>query len=405
MEPSTRIAGLLGGGDDGWSVFNRARAMIAAGTPVTELTIGEHDIRTAAPILQEMHRATLAGHTGYAAIPGTKALRDAVARRVQDRTGVATTRDNVMITPGGQSALFSAHAAVTDPGDVALFIDPYYATYPGTIRGVSAIPRSVKAHAENAFQPRPSDIDDAAADARSLLINSPNNPTGVVYSRETLEGIAAVCKQRDLWLISDEVYDTQVWEGTHISPRAISGMAERTLVVGSMSKSHAMTGSRCGWIVGPQEIIAMMINLATHTTYGVPGFIQDAATYALMQGPELENEVGAPFRRRRALAKAILARQNTVSLVPAQGAMYLMLDIRATGLDGGKFANGLLDAHQIAVMPGESFGTAAAGHVRVAMTIEDSAFESALATLCNFAGSKACGTARKDRAAPAFSDV
>ncbi|MEH6645625.1 pyridoxal phosphate-dependent aminotransferase [Sulfitobacter sp.] len=385
MQASTRISGILGGGSDGWEVFLRARQMIAEGTPVTELTIGEHDIRTAAPILQDMHRAAMAGHTGYAAVPGIDALRDAIAARVTAKTGVPTSRDNVMITPGGQAALFAAHMAVIDPGDKALYIDPYYATYPGTLRGASAVPVAVKAHADAAFQPRATDIAAAAQGAKSLLVNSPNNPTGVIYSRETLEDIAKVCRDHDLWLISDEVYDTQVWEGPHISPRALDGMADRTLVVGSMSKSHAMTGSRVGWVVGPEEIIAHLVNLATHTTYGVPGYIQDAALFALEQSDAFEAEIAEPFRRRRALAQNVLAAQNVVGTVPNGGAMYMMLDVSATGLSGEGFANALLDAHHIAVMPGESFGAAAEGHVRVAMTIEDNAFEQALKTLCTFA--------------------
>ena len=332
-----------------------------------------------------MHRAALDGHTGYAAIPGVAALRDAVAARVSERTGVPTTRDNVMITPGGQSALFAAHMAVIDPGDTALYIDPYYATYPGTLRGASAVPKAVAARAEDAFQPRAADIAAAAPGARSLMINSPNNPTGVVYSRATLEGIAKVCQDNDLWLISDEVYDTQIWEGAHLSPRALPGMADRTLVCGSMSKSHAMTGSRIGWVIGPEEIVAHLINLATHTTYGVPGFIQDAALFALELGPDFEAEIAEPFRRRRALAQGILAQHNSVTAVPSAGAMYLMLDVSATGLSGEGFANSLLDTHHIAVMPGESFGNAAAGHIRVAMTIADPEFEAALSTLCGFA--------------------
>jgi len=389
MALSQRITTLTGGGSDGWDLFLKARAMIADGVPVTELTIGEHDIRTAAPILQDMHRSAMGGHTGYAMVPGTDTLRDMVARRTAERTGVPTTRDNVLITPGGQSALFAAHAAACDPGDVALFIDPYYATYPGTIRGVSAIARSVQTRAEDAFQPRRSDIEAAVAGARSLLINSPNNPTGTVYSRATLEGIAQVCRAHDLWLISDEVYDTQIWEGEHISPRALPGMEKRTFVVGSMSKSHAMTGSRCGWLIGPSHAIANLITFATHTTYGVPGFVQDASAFALSLGPAFEAEVGAPFQRRRAIAQRVIATQNTVGLIPAQGAMYLMLDIRATGMTGDDFADALLEQEHIAVMPGESFGVAAAGHLRVAMTIEDDAFEAALTTLCRFAEARA----------------
>jgi arginine:pyruvate transaminase len=387
MQASQRITGILGGGSDGWGLFNKARAMIAAGTPVTELTIGEHDIRTAAPILQDMHRAAMGGHTGYASIPGVPALRDKIAARVTERTGTQTTRDNIMITPGGQSALYAAHFAVCDPGDRALYLDPYYATYPGTLRGVSAEPVRIETRASDAFQPRSTDIAAQAAGAKSLLINSPNNPTGVVYSRATLEGIAQVCRDHDLWLVSDEVYDTQVWEGDHISPRALPGMADRTLVVGSMSKSHAMTGSRIGWVLGPPDMIEGLINLATHTTYGVPGFIQDAALFALEQGEAFEADIAAPFRRRRDIAQKVLAGQNAVTLIPAQGAMYLMLDVRSTGLSGDAFADALLDRHHIAVMPGESFGKAAAGHLRVAMTIEDRAFEAALRTLCRFAES------------------
>ncbi|WP_298969810.1 pyridoxal phosphate-dependent aminotransferase [uncultured Roseobacter sp.] len=382
MQLSTRITGLTGGGSDGWDVFLKARDMIAQGVDVTELTIGEHDIRTAAPILQEMHATAMGGHTGYAAVPGTSSLRDTVAARVAERTGVPTTRKNVLITPGGQAALFAAHMAACDPGDTALYIDPYYATYPGTLRGVGAIPQAIETRARDAFQPRAEAIRAHSKSAKSLLINTPNNPTGVVYSDATLQEIAGICQADDLWLISDEVYDTQVWEGRHLSPRALPGMAERTLVVGSMSKSHAMTGSRCGWIVGPEAAIERLITLATHTTYGVPGFIQDASQFALTQGEAFEAEIAAPFQRRRAIATQVLAQQNTVGLVPAQGAMYLMLDIRATGMTGEDFAYDLLDAHHIAVMPGESFGTSAAGHIRVAMTIEDGAFESALQTLC-----------------------
>ncbi|WP_298291169.1 aminotransferase class I/II-fold pyridoxal phosphate-dependent enzyme [uncultured Litoreibacter sp.] len=386
MQLSQRISGLTAGGSDGWDVFYRARAMVADGVPVTELTIGEHDIRTDPTILAAMNASAKGGHTGYAMVPGVGDLRDEVATRLQTRTGVATTRDNVVITPGGQAALFAAHHATCDEGDVALYCDPYYATYPGTIRGVGAVPRAIVTSPEQAFQPSFVDIAKQARGARSLLVNTPNNPTGVVYDRATVEGIARACCEYDLWCISDEVYDTQVWEGEHISPRSMDGMAERTLVVGSMSKSHAMTGSRVGWVAGPAPVIEQLINLATHTTYGVPGYIQDAALFALNEGPALEEKVAAPFRRRRLVAQGLIATQNVAKLVPSGGAMYLMLDMRATGLSGEDFANRLLDAHQIAVMPGESFGTAAAGHIRVAMTVDDDAFVAALTTVLNFAG-------------------
>lgn len=390
MQLSQRVTNISGEDSDGWEVFNKARRMIADGTPVLELTIGEHDKGTDSAILSAMQQSARGGHTGYAMVPGTQALRKSVASRLQERTGVPTTYNNILITPGGQSALFAAHFAACNPGDRALFIDPYYATYPGTIRAVGAIPVAISTHPKDGFQPNADMISHQAAQgAASLLINSPNNPTGAVYSVQTLAQIANTCRDHDLWLISDEVYDTQVWDGTHISPRALPGMAERTLVVGSMSKSHAMTGSRVGWLAGPEEAISYLINLATHTTYGVAGFIQDAAAFALAQGPELEQKIAAPFRRRRDLVQRILAHQNTVGLIPAQGAMYLMLDIRATGLSGTEFAHSLLDSHRIAVMPGESFGHAARGHIRVALTVGDAHLTQALKTLLAHAQSLA----------------
>ena len=389
MQLSNRISTLTGGGSDGWDVFNRARDLIAAGETVTELTIGEHDIRTDPTILGAMDAAARGGHTGYASIPGVRSLRERVAKRLSRRTGVPTSIDNVMITPGGQAALYASHHAVCDEGDTALYIDPYYATYPGTIRGVGAVPKAIVTKAEDAFQPTRAALQAAAPGARSLLVNSPNNPTGVVYDLATMEAIADTCLGHDLWLISDEVYDTQVWDGTHLSPRALPDMADRTLVVGSMSKSHAMTGSRLGWVVGPKDVVDHLITLALHTTYGVPGFIQDAAEFALDQGTALEEKIAAPFRRRRDLAQKVLGAQNIVGSLPSQGAMYLMLDIRATGMSGEDFANALLDEHRIAVMPGESFGQSAAGHLRVAMTVDDDAFVKALETLCTFAATRA----------------
>ena len=382
MRLSNTITTITGGGSDGWDLFVKARKMIAEGHNITELTIGEHDIKTDTRILEAMHAAAVGGATGYAMVPGIEDLRQAVATRLTTRTGVPTRSENVLITAGGQAALFAAFRATLDAGDTALYINPYYATYPGTIRSVGGVPEAVTAEADNGFLPTYEALDAAATSAegraKALLINSPNNPTGAVYDRDTLEAIAAVAIKHDLIVISDEVYDTQVWEGEHISIRALEGMAERTLVVGSMSKSHAMTGSRVGWLVGPEPAMGHVLNLLTNTNYGVAGFTQRAALFALGLGSPFEAEIGAPFQRRRALAQKALEGQNTIRLSKPSGAMYLMLDIRATGLSGDDFADKLLMERGIAVMPGESFGSAAAGHVRIAMTIPDAPFEAAI---------------------------
>ena len=385
MKPSQRISQMNLEGSDGWEVFLRARGLSDAGHKITELTIGEHDIRTDLSILKAIHASAIAGNTGYSMVPGINTLRKAVAQRITRRTGVPTEIENVMITTGGQAALYAAHTATCDPGDTALYVEPYYATYPSTLRAQNLNAISIPTHAEHGFEPLKKNLEPLMLGARSLLINSPNNPSGTVYSRQTTEMISDLCKKYDLWLISDEVYDTQVWDGMHFSPRALPGMAERSLVIGSMSKSHAMTGSRVGWIVGPKDMISKLTDLATNITYGVPGYIQEGALFALSLGSSFEEQIGAPFRRRRQIALDILKEFPAVRAIDPKGAMYLMVDIRATGLSGDAFANRLLDERQIAVMPGESFGASAAGHLRIAMTIDDDRFASALETLCEFA--------------------
>lgn len=385
---STRIAGLNGGGDDGWGLFYRARAMKDAGEPVLELTIGEHDIRTAPDILDAMAASAKDGNTGYAAVAGSDALREAVAKRLTSFGNVSYGPENILITPGGQAGLFAAHNLACDHGDTALLIDPYYATYPGTIRGVGAVPKPIPTHPEDGFQPREADLMAASEGATSLLINTPNNPTGAVYSEDTLASIARVAEARDLWVISDEVYDAQVWDGHHRPFASLPGMFERTLTVGSLSKSHAMTGSRLGWVAGTETAVNHMIDLATTTTYGVPGYIQDGGLYALSLGPEVEAAVAAPFRRRRDMVLAQLTGQQAIRAIPPSGAMYVMLDIRATGLSGLAFGEALLDEECVAVMPGESFGAAAAGHIRVAMTLPDELFQTAMDRLFAFTARK-----------------
>lgn len=392
MRIAARVGAITGGGPDGWDLFRKARALVAAGVPVAELTIGEHDTPTDPAILDAMDRAARGGHAGYPVIPGHPELRAAIAARVTAATGVPTTPDQVLVTAGGQFALFAALAAACGDGAAAVYVDPYYATYPGTIRAAGGRPVTVAARPEDGFLPRAADVAaaaDAAGDAGALLINSPNNPTGAVYDAATLAALAAVCAARDMWLISDEVYDTQVWEGAHLSPRALPGMADRTLVIGSLSKSHAMTGARVGWLIGPAPVIAALSDLATHTNYGIPGFVQMAGLHALRMGPGFEAQVAAPFARRRGIVADLVAGQNAVRVLPMRGAMYAMLDIRATGLSGAGFAEALLDAERIAVMPGESFGRAAAGHVRVALTLPDDRLRDAVARLLAFAGRRA----------------
>jgi len=385
MKLSNRILGINGpGGSDGWEVYYRARELKAAGQPVINLTVGDHDAPTDPSIVQALADSAAAGSTKYTPVQGKPELRRAIAARVQARTGVPTTIDNIAVTNGGQAALFSALMCLCDPGDTALFVDPYYATYPGTIRAAGATPLTIPARPETHFQPDLDKLAAAAPKAKVLLINAPNNPTGVSYSAETLHGIAEICQKHDLWLISDEVYETLDWRGDFQSSRAVPGMADRTITLGSLSKSHVMTGFRLGWLVGPADVAEGVLNLTTNTTYGLAGFVQDAGLFAITKGDAAQAASAALYRRRAALAVEVFQGGNTITLTPPDGGMFAMLDARATRLSGQDFAHRLLDETGIAVMPGESFGQSAAGHVRAALTVDDENLRDALQRLREF---------------------
>ncbi|WP_316014244.1 pyridoxal phosphate-dependent aminotransferase [Roseobacter sp. HKCCA0434] len=385
MTPSARLRAIPDPAGDAWAVFERAVALKAEGRDVTMLSIGDHDTTTPHPILDAMIASARGGHTGYAAMSGTPGLRAAIAERASLRTGAPLTPEAVLVLPGGQFALFAALMAVTDPGDAVVLLDPYYATYPLTVRSAGAVPRIAPTRPDAGFLPDLDTLDAAMSGARALILNSPNNPTGAVYPRAVMERIAGMAIRHDCTIISDEVYDGQVWEGTHLSPRTLPGMAERCIVIGSLSKSHVMTGARLGWLVAPEGTALALRDLAISTTYGVPGFIQDAAEFALRDGDAIEAEAAARYRRRRDLAVEVLA-GSPVRVSPPQGGMYLMLDIRPTGLSGIDFAMRLLEETGVATMPGEGFGKAAAGHLRVALTVADERLADALRRLVTFAG-------------------
>ena len=392
MELSRRIRNVVPGGKDGWELLYRAWELQRAGEPVVMLTIGDHDIKTDPAILDAMKAAMDRGNLGYAELSGIPELRAAIAARASAATGAAAGPENVVVTPGAQAALFAAMVAVLDPGASCVLLDPYYTTYPQTVRAAGGRPIVVPTAAADGFQPDAERIAGALEpDTRAILLNTPNNPTGAVYERGRLEAVAELAVERGLWLISDEVYDTQLHDAVHLGPRELPGIADRTLVVNSLSKSHAMTGSRLGWVLAPPDAARRIGDLAIATNYGVPGFIQEAAVFALTdpQGARAEAEIAARYRHRRRLALDALGEGPGLRVLPPRGGMYLMIDIRETGLTGEAFADELLEEERIAVMPGESFGTAAAGHLRVALTVAEDRLEDALGRIARFAARRA----------------
>lgn len=384
--PSKRLSGILPSGKDGWEVHFEAMNRKQAGQPIIMLSVGDHDFDTPNETVEACVTAVRGGHHHYTQLPGVPRLREAMARASTRCTGVETSAAEVIVAPGGQFALYAAVQGTLDKGDHAVVVAPYYATYPGTFKAAEADFTVVEAEARDGFQPRAEAIRAALRpNTRAILINTPNNPTGAVYSRESLEGIARLCVEHDLWLLSDEVYWTMA-DGHHVSPRSLPGMAERTLVINSMSKSHGMTGWRIGWLTGPEAMVSLLISLNLVTTYGLTDFVQQAAAEALENGYGMKM-IAEIYNGRRNLFLDAVRGLNDVLVRGSEGGMYVMLDISAIDRDDEKFAWALLDAESVGVMPGSSFGDAAAGHIRISLCQPDDVLLDAAARIRRFASS------------------
>jgi arginine:pyruvate transaminase len=383
-KPSSRISGISPSGKDGWEVHFAALSRRQQGEDILMLSVGDHDFDTPSETVEACVTAVRSGHHHYTQLPGLPRLREAMARTAGEATGVPTTADEVLATPGGQSALYAAVQATLDPGDHAVVVAPYYATYPGTFRAAGADFTVVEARAEDGFQPDAKAVEAAVRpNTRAVLVNTPNNPTGAVYTRKTLEAIADICRKPDLWLFSDEVYWTLAGSSPHLSPRALPGMKERTLVINSLSKSHGMTGWRIGWLTGPAELIRLAICLNLVSTYGLNDFVSRAAIEALENRYGVD-EIAARYAARREVFLAEMRGFNAVTVRGSEGGMYAMLDIRAVEPDCEHFAWRLLEAEKVAVMPGSSFGEAAAGHIRISLCQPDALLKEAAKRLRRF---------------------
>ena len=362
---------IAGDGAAAWDIHYRALALREQGHDILLLSVGDPDFDTPAPIVQAAIDSLLAGNTHYADVRGKRTLRDAIARRQQARSGQAVTSEQVIVLAGAQCALFSVAQCVLNPGDEVLVAEPMYVTYEAVFGACGAVVIPVPVRSENGFRVMPEDVAARITPrTRALALNSPHNPSGASLPRSTWQALAELCIGHDLWLISDEVYSELLFDGEHVSPASLPGMAERTATLNSLSKSHAMTGWRIGWVVAPPALASHLENLALCMLYGLPDFVQDAAVVALDNHlPELA-VMREAYRQRRDLVCAVLADCPGVRALKPDGGMFVMLDIRATGLSAQAFADRLLERHGVSVLAGEAFGPSAAGHIRLGLVVD-----------------------------------
>lgn len=381
-----RTGRISGKGSDAWLIHERACDRRDRGEDVLFLTIGDTDFDTPAPITRACIDSLHAGDTHYSGLAGIAAYRAAVAERYSRVEGIAVRPEQVVVSAGAQHGLFCAAQCILDPGDEVILPEPKYVTYDALLGAAGATVVPVATDPTRNFHLDIAAIERAVTPrTKCLFINTPNNPTGTVLTREEVEAVADICIRHDLWCISDEVYATLTYERGHVSPLHIPGMAERTIVVGSLSKSHAMTGWRIGWVIGPDDLAEHLINLSLAMMFGIAAFIQKAGVVALTRDLDEAAAMKAELRARRDAVYRLLGNAPGLRVDLPEAGMFVMPDVSATGLTPFAFADRLLAEEGVAVLPADGFGLGGEGRLRLSLSVPVPVLEDACARMIRFA--------------------
>lgn len=362
-----RIAAL---GTERWAVHFAGRARAAVDPDFIELTIGEPDLPIDGELIDVTHTAMRAGRTRYSVGKGEPALLEALARKYSKRTGRAITPGHFLAFPGTQAALAIVMLGLVEASDAVLVPDPYYATYEAVVRTTGADFVPVAMDAANGFRLTAEQVRAAIVpNAKVLMLNNPHNPTGAVLDAQTIAEIGAVCREHDLWIVGDEVYESLIYEGGFASPFDNDDLADRVIATASISKSHAAPGFRSGWAAGPPWVMDRIQPLSEALLFGNQPFIADMTVHALDNPGDVGARMAASYKGRIAALMEAFAGSPLKPLKPQAG-MFMLVDVSATGLDGETFAWRLLD-QGVSVMPGSSFGEQANRFVRLSLTVPD----------------------------------
>ncbi len=370
------------------AVDARAKALLAAGEDVCGFAAGEPDFDTPEHIKEACIAALKAGKTKYAATPGIEPLRQAVASRYAAEYGLKATPAQVVVSPGGKFNCYMGVLATCSPGDEVIVPAPYWVSYPEMVKLAGATPKFVLADDRTGFRLTPAMVETAITPKTKLLIlNSPSNPTGAVYTRAELEAIVAVALKHNLYILSDEMYEHLVYDG--VKPTCVATLSKeaeaRTIVVAGFSKTYAMTGWRIGTTLAPLPIAKALAELQSQMSSNVTTFAQYGALAALTEKEKtaaaLKTMLTA-FDRRRKMLHAELNKIPGVTCLLAEGAFYLFPNISSFGLKDLDFCNRLLDSEKVAAVPGSAFG--AEGYLRLSYATSDEIIQKGVARLAKF---------------------
>jgi aspartate/methionine/tyrosine aminotransferase len=378
MRPvATRVSQLTGEG--ALAVFSRAKELEREGRSIIHLELGEPDFHPAAPVVDALRDAAASGRDRYVSTRGIPALRAAIANYLRRTRRLEVGSEEVLVAPGCKMALSLAMMALIEPGDEVLYPDPGFPIYPSFTRGLGATAIPFGLEEKNNFQPDLQEIAAKITPHTSVLIfNSPNNPTGTVFSRETLQQLADLARKHDLWVLADEVYARIVFNGKFLSIHSLPGMAQRTVIIDGFSKSFAMTGWRLGYAVAPKHVVDAMDLLVLNTFTCVAEFSQVAAIEALRDSTNAVDSMVAEYRKRRDLFVAGLNRVPGFRCQIPDGSFYAWVNVEETGLAAEEVARLLLEEAGVAGIAGAAFGTGGKNYLRFSLVSARHSLEEAL---------------------------
>jgi len=374
---ATRVSFLTGEG--ALSVFTRAKELEKEGRSIIHLELGEPDFHPAAPVVDTLRAAVANGRDRYVATRGIPTLRTAIADYLNRTRHIDVDAEQVLVAPGCKMALSLAMMALIEPGDEVLYPDPSFPIYPSFTRGLgaNAVPYSLRER--NQFQPDLAEIaSKITPKTRVLIFNSPNNPTGTVFTERAIAEIAELAKKYDLWVIADEIYARILFSGEYKSIWALPGMAERTVLIDGFSKSFAMTGWRLGYAVAQKRVIDALDRLVLNTFTCTAEFSQIAAIEALKDSTNAVPAMVEEYRRRRDVFVEKLNRIPGFRCQSPDGAFYAWVNIEDTSKPAEEVQRILLEEVGVAAIAGAAFGSEGKSYIRFSLVSATHLLEEAL---------------------------
>ncbi|MEG3959640.1 pyridoxal phosphate-dependent aminotransferase [Microcoleus sp. herbarium2] len=367
------------------AIAAKAKAMKAEGIDICSLSTGEPDFDTPEHIKAAAKQALDAGKTKYGPVAGEPQLKAAIARKLLSDNNLNYQPENIIVTNGGKHSLYNLMMALIDPGEEVIIPAPYWLSYPEMVKLASGKPVIVRTDASTGYKITPEQLSGAITPKTKLFVlNSPSNPTGMVYTPAEIKALAEVIVDRDILVVADEIYEKIIYDGAqHVSIGSLGKeIFDRTLISSGFAKAYSMTGWRVGYLAGPSELIKATSTIQGHSTSNVCTFAQYGAIAALESSQESVEKMRQAFAQRRQVIFELLDAVPGISCIKPDGAFYMFVNISKTGMNSLEFCDAFLEQQQVAVIPGIAFG--ADDHIRLSYATDLGTIKKAVERLDRF---------------------